>query len=221
MCGRYLIDDEVYADLWMTVSAAADNIGSALRAEGSAFAPGEVFPSNIAPVITCAGASFAKWGFAHWKSAGVIINARAETALQKAMFRKPLMERRCVVPSAGFYEWDRTGALSASGNPGAAFDSKTGKGARAGKKDKYLLRRPGEHMLFMAGMTDIFRGADGLEYIAFAILTTAANSSMQNIHDRMPVILLPDERDMWINDEKFFEYAIRRTCPPLELARSV
>ena len=184
MCGRYLFEDDD-----------SINIGEII----ATFARGEVFPANIAPVYTNNGAAAAKWGFPHWKNSSVIINARAETALQKNMFRKPLLERRCVVPSNGFYEWDRTSG---------------GK-----KKDKFLLRLPGERMLFMAGMVNIFRDAEGGEYSAFVILTTRANDSVAQIHDRMPVILAPDEREMWIGDTGFMEFALHRTGPELRLER--
>jgi len=159
---------------------------------------GEVFPANIAFVFTRDGAAALKWGFPHWKNTGVIINARSETALEKNMFRKPLLESRCVIPSCGFFEWSRSGS---------------GK-----KKDKYLLREPGEHILYMAGMVNKFRDANGADYSAFVILTTSANNSVSLIHDRMPVILTPDERDLWIGDDLFMEHALHRTGPELLLA---
>jgi len=204
LCGRYLTDEETYAEIWEMTSAATQAIS---LSHASAFAGrttgavvptvmGEVFPANIAPVITCDGAEAVKWGFPHWKGSGVIINARAETSSEKPMFRKPLLNRRCVIPSSGFYEWDRVGG---------------GK-----KKNKYLLRRPGEHVLFMAGMINIFRDDAGQDYSAFVILTTAANSSVAPIHDRMPVILAPGERDQWLSDNGFMEYALRRPGPELD-----
>ena len=196
MCGRYLVDDEVYADMWEMLSAAADTHSSTPHPPLSTLAEGvEVFPTNIAPVITFDGVAAVKWGFPHWKGAGVIINARAETAFDKNMFRKPLLERRCVIPSSGYFEWRRE---------------------RGGKtKDKYLLRQPGEHVLYMAGMINSFRDADGNGYSAFVILTTAANDSVEPIHNRMPVILAQDERSRWISDSGFVEYALHRPGPEL------
>ena len=185
MCGRYLIEDEAYADMLELLNDPK---------AAQSMAHGEVFPSNIAPVIMRDGASVVKWGFPHWKSAGVIINARAETALAKNMFSKPLLTRRCVVPSSGFYEWDRTGGK---------------------KKDKYLLQRPGERLLYMAGMVGIFRDSSGCEYSAFVILTTAANDSVAPIHDRMPVILTPQEREQWLIDDEFMRHALCRPGPEL------
>ena len=199
MCGRYLVDDEVYAEVWEMLSAPTGEVGLTLRPQPPALAvKGEVYPTNIAPIIACDGPAAIKWGFPHWKGAGVIINARAETAGEKSMFRKPLLERRCVVPSCGFYEWSHGGG---------------GK-----KKDKYLLRLPGERLLFMAGMINSFRDASGCDYSAFVILTTAANGSVAQLHDRMPVILAPDERDRWICDGGFVDHALRRPGPQLELS---
>jgi putative SOS response-associated peptidase YedK len=220
MCGRYLVDDEVYSDMWEILNAPAmgtlpaagvSPAAGMLPAAGmpaaagtlpnmsSNITVGEVFPTNIAPVITCGGVEAVKWGFPNWKGSGVIINARAETASEKIMFRKPLLERRCVIPSSGFYEWDRVGG---------------GK-----KKDKYLLRRQGERVLYMAGMIGMFRGAAGCGFSAFVILTTAASSSVALIHNRMPVILEPDERSYWLGDDRFMEYALRR--PGFELVLEV
>jgi len=186
MCGRYLIDDDTYAGMWLLLNTPG-KISEIVR--------GEVFPTNTAPIITHDGAAAAIWGFPHWKNSGVIINARSETALQKNMFRGPLLERRCVIPSSGFYEWARTGG------------KKT--------KEKYLFRLPEATFLFMAGMFGVFRDASGGEYSAFVILTTAANDSVAPVHDRMPVILAPDEQSQWIGDAKFMEYALLRPGPKL------
>lgn len=186
MCGRYLVDDETYAD-------ALDRIADLKAAES--LARGEVFPTNLAPVLTAGGVAAVRWGFPHWKNSGVIINARAETALEKNIFRKPLLERRCVVLSGGFFEWDKAGG---------------GK-----KKDKYLLRLPGERILYMAGMVSDFRDSGGEVYSAFVILTTAANESVSKLHNRMPVILDPCERDRWIDDDSFLGSALSRTGPEL------
>ena len=70
-------------------------------------------------------------------------------------------------------------------------------------------------MLYMAGIINTFRDATGSDYSAFVILTTAANDSVAPIHDRMPVILEPDERVRWIRDERFMDHALRRAGPEL------
>ncbi|MCL2125357.1 MAG: SOS response-associated peptidase [Oscillospiraceae bacterium] len=192
MCGRYLLEDDTYEEDLVKLNAP----GALLN-----IARGEIFPTNTAPLITRDGIAAAKWGFPHWKNASVIINARAESALEKTMFRKPLLERRCIVPSNGFYEWDRTGSKK--------------------KKDKYLLRMPETDVLFMAAMINIFKDADGSAYSAFVILTTAASDTVAGIHDRMPVIVMPDELDSWINDANFLDFALHRSGPELELIPAV
>jgi len=200
MCGRYLIDDEAYADI-LTILYKADSISGMFSAAPVA-ARGEIFPTNFAPVFKSDGAAAVKWGFPHWKSSNVIINARSETALEKPMFRKSLLDRRCVIPSSGFYEWKRTG-------------ERYGKN-RGDKKEKYLLRIPDENKLYMAGFWNEFKDITGASYSAFNILTTAANDSVAEIHDRMPVILSEDEKDYWINDLGFMQHVMERQGPELE-----
>ena len=108
------------------------------------------------------------WGFPNFRDKRVIINARAETAREKKMFSASLENRRCVIPSTGFYEWDAS-------------------------KKKYLFNNPGTGMVYMAGLYDRFEGKD-----RFVILTTAANSSMLEIHDRMPVVIPKDLIREWL-----------------------
>jgi len=161
-------------------------------------ARGEIFPTNFAPVVSGDGASVLKWGFPLHKSSNVIINARCETALEKPMFRKSLLDRRCVIPSSGFYEWKRIA------------------GSKSAKKTKYLFRESGEQKLYMAGFWNEFTDSSGSIYNAFTILTTAANESVSPIHDRMPVILTSNEQDYWINDIGFMQFVLQRQGPRLE-----
>ena len=181
MCGRYLVDEEAYADLLQLLIE---------RDAAMNMARGEIFPTNIAPVIMHDRAAAVKWGFPHWKGTGVIINARAETALEKKMFQRPLMRRRCVIPSSGFFEWKQVSGQK--------------------KKDTYLLRIPGERLLYMAGMINMFKDNEGNNYEAFVILTTAANASVAPMHDRMPVLLKPDELDRWTGDDGYIKEVLHR-----------
>ena len=187
MCGRYLIDDEASAhiEIWMKNSP-----GTQLD-----YATGEIFPTNIAPVMTQAGAAAVKWGFPHWSNSSVIINARAETALEKNMFRKPLREQRCVILASGYYEWAAQGETK--------------------KKDKYLLHMPNDEILYMAGILNNFRDSTGTDYTAFVILTTDASNSISHIHNRMPLILHGDELDNWLSDPHFMEQTLHRSSPEL------
>jgi putative SOS response-associated peptidase YedK len=106
-----------------------------------------------------------------------LINARAETATVKPSFRASMRHRRCLVPTDGFYEW--------TGEKGA--------------KQPHLIRPAGGGLMAMAGIWEHWLGADGSELETMAILTVAANRTMQKIHDRMPAILGPEMFETWLD----------------------
>jgi putative SOS response-associated peptidase YedK len=110
-----------------------------------------------------------------------LINARSETAAEKPSFRGALRHRRCLVPADGFYEW--------SGSKGA--------------KQPHLIRPKAAegagHLMALAGLWENWVGADGSEIETMAILTTAANTTVATVHDRMPVILAPADFDRWLD----------------------
>ena len=139
---------------------------------------GEIFPTNNALALVCsaglpAPASIA-WGFPRHDGKGVLINARAESALQKPLFKKALLERPVAIPTTGFYEWQ----------------------AAAGRKQKFLLTDPVRDTLWLAGFWNDFAHEEKPR--RFAILTTKANPSVCPLHDRMPVLLAPDEVCPWL-----------------------
>lgn len=176
MCGRYTVftEDEVIEmrEIMREINERYINTAELARMK-----TGEVFPTDTVPVLVAGEARLMTWGFPKWQGSGVIINARAETAMEKQMFRGPLMQRRCVVPSTGFYEWRHEGGKS---------------------KEKYLISLPGERMLYMAGFYSTFKDKDGKPYAGFVILTAEANGSIAPLHNRMPVVLSPEERMRWL-----------------------
>ncbi len=109
----------------------------------------------------------------------LLINARSETVADKPAFRAAVRERRCLVPATGFYEWDR----SDTGKPLPWF----------------VTRTDGAPMVFAALWQDWGRGEERLS--TCAILTCAANAQMARIHDRLPVILEPEEWALWLGEE--------------------
>ncbi len=177
MCGRYLVVTEgeilEYREIINEINERYKDTPAL-----DAMATGEVFPTNIAPVLVSGEGSprplLMKWGFPKWQGSGVIINARSETAPDKKMFRSPLMKRRCVIPSSGFFEWRQ----------------------EQGKKVKYLFRLPETKLLYMAGIADTFSDS-------YVIITTQANEWMAPYHNRMPLILAPDSIDKWLSDLPF------------------
>lgn len=106
-----------------------------------------------------------------------MINARAETILEKPSYRNPFKTKRCLVPFNCFYEWKQD---DKDKTPNLFHDT----------ENKYLS---------FAGLYEIAHDADGKELKSFTIITTKANISMGGIHERMPVILSPEEESIWLN----------------------
>ncbi len=106
-----------------------------------------------------------------------IINARSETAAEKPSFRAAMCHRRCLIPADGFIEW--TGPK--------------------GSKRPFLIKREDEGLLAFAGLWEHWRGADGSEIESAVILTTDANATVSPLHNRMPVIIDPEQFDVWLD----------------------
>ena len=132
-----------------------------------------------------------RWGLVpfwakHPKEGARLINARSETVATKPAFRRAVKKRRCLVPADGYFEW-------------------VGEGK---KKQPYWIRMHDDGPFLMAGIWDRWRDktadetADETEPLeTFSILTTAANRIASEIHDRMPVILGPNDYDRWLDPE--------------------
>lgn len=213
MCGRYYVDDDTAGEIEKVIrqvneklrvqkaehgeSAAAERTAGRREKESvpqkqelrkdklPAMPSGDIYPTVSAPVIGAGcgpgGGQIAEcrmlcWGMPGFapkengKKGQVLFNARSETAMEKPTFREAVKSCRIVIPAAGFYEWNR-------------------------KKEKYRFRRKDSPVLFMAGC---FRHYEDGE--RFVILTTAANESVEPVHDRMPLILEPEEIAAWIWD---------------------
>ena len=110
MCGRFFVPPEGEDVLLNRMMEEADRRRAALT-DSFAVSRGEILPSQCAAVIARSrrgeeGAFPMLWGF-HWPDGkGLIINARSETALDKAMFHAPMMERRCLIPCNWYFEWE-------------------------------------------------------------------------------------------------------------------
>ena len=122
-----------------------------------------------------------RWGFRPAWARGVgkrppPINARAESLLERPMFRDAIARHRCLIPADGFYEWAAV--------PG-----------RKAKQPMHI-RLKGGGLFGFAGLW-----TKGVDEPTCAIITTAANELMAPIHDRMPVILRPDDEDLWLDPE--------------------
>jgi putative SOS response-associated peptidase YedK len=106
-----------------------------------------------------------------------MLNARAETVAEKPAYKLPLQRKRCLIPADSFYEWKEAN----------------------GKKQPMRIRLKDGQMFAMAGLYDVWTAADGRKVSSCTIITTTANPLVADIHDRMPVILRPEEEELWLN----------------------
>lgn len=203
MCGRY------------TLSADAGSLWQELDLEGTP-ADLEGMPPryNIAPtqqvpvVVDRAPRKLValRWGLVpFWAKDPSIgsrmINARAESVADKPAFKRLFASRRCLVAADGFYEWRRDG-----------------EGKKPKKTPVHIRLASGRPFTF-AGLWDAWKQPDGTPLRTFTIITTRASASIAHIHDRMPVIVSPDDRRRWLDREADPEdlHGLLGPHPPEEL----
>jgi putative SOS response-associated peptidase YedK len=116
------------------------------------------------------------------------INARSETIHEKPFFIHAIKYNRCIIPASGFFEWWPEG----------------------NHKQPYYIRLLNSGIMGFAGIWERWNAEDGTEVKTCCFLTTFANEIMKPIHERMPVILSPDDYSLWLN---------RNMHDPLELQR--
>jgi putative SOS response-associated peptidase YedK len=120
------------------------------------------------------------WGLIPWWSndGKGFINARCETLEAKPSFSESFQQRRCLIPSDGFFEWRRLGR----------------------SKQPFYLQLKDESPFSFAGIWDQWGNGEQL-VTSCAIITTAANELIGPLHDRMPAILLPESYDLWLSSK--------------------
>lgn len=177
MCGRY------------TLTASAEDIAAEF---GLAPPPGHEPRYNIAPQqdVLVLGLdrggrrrlALLRWGLVpSWTAAGNPragqINARAETIAVRPTFRDAFRLRRCLIVADGFYEWRREGRA----------------------RVPFRFRHPEVRILTFAGLWEPCETTGAGPLYTCAIVTTAATDVVAPIHDRMPAILMPSDRAVWID----------------------
>jgi putative SOS response-associated peptidase YedK len=105
------------------------------------------------------------------------INARAETVATSPAFRGPFRSHRCLIPADGFYEWAKTGKT----------------------KQPYCFTMADNSVFAFAGLWDYWMAPDGKAVESCSIVTTTPNALVSVVHNRMPVILHPDDYDIWLD----------------------
>lgn len=146
-----------------------------------------IAPSQKLPVIINEGHNtieVMKWGFIpFWakdpKIGYKMINARADTVATKIAFRGSLLQKRCLVPASGFYEWKQTPQ----------------------SKQPYYFHLKHEDIFAFAGLYSIWRDTQGTEVKTYTIITTEPNKLVAPIHNRMPVILPRNTEETWLNPD--------------------
>ena len=101
MCGRYYLDIEMGRDIKDIIEEIKQIYRN--RSELKEMQSGEIFPTDIVPIIISGRPVLMKWGFSRYDGKGQIINARLETAAEKPTFRKAFMEHRCLIPASYFF----------------------------------------------------------------------------------------------------------------------
>jgi putative SOS response-associated peptidase YedK len=178
MCSRYYFDSDTMRDI-LDIVEETDTELRELQINR------DVFPTDDAAVIIKGAGgmklSRIKWGYPGINGSGVIINARAESVLDKKMFQGGIRRRRAVIPAGHFYEWSRN-------------------------KEKNTFRRNDRDTVCMAGFYDFTDAGE-----RFVIITTQANESMIKVHDRMPLILEKGQIKEWLSDDLQMEHLLRQT----------
>lgn len=146
-----------------------------------------VAPTHYMPIITSADPSHIniyRWGLLpFWakdmKMSYKMINARIETILEKNAYKRAVEKRRCLVPMDGFYEWKRSGK----------------------EKLPYRIQTTDQDIFSVAGIWEKWSSPEGNDVYTFSIITKPPTSIMEGIHDRMPAILLPQQEELWLDEE--------------------
>ena len=154
-------------------------------AVGAHSAVGAQSPYAAKPI----SAEILKWGFPGFDKGKLLINARAESVKTRPTFADSFASRRCVLPAAGFYEWDR-------------------------KKEKVTFRLGDKPILYLAGIYRPY-GAEK----RFVVLTREANDSMRPVHDRMPLILSKEEVRPWVGNMEEAGTILTKGLPQLVAER--
>lgn len=170
MCGRYTL-------------ICIDDLGRRFRIYDPSLGNRSKFnvtPGDFMPVIVNHGRTEAtgmKWGLPIDPERSLpVINARAETLIEKPAFCDLLKNQRCLIPATGFYEWKNEGS----------------------RRIPFYFRMKKKSLFAFAGLYDSWRDASGTLNHAYTIITTSSSDPVKPVHERMPVILRPEDEERWI-----------------------
>jgi putative SOS response-associated peptidase YedK len=146
-------------------------------------APRQWLPIIIADTEQGRTAELMQWGFIPpWSkdpSKGLRpINTKSETAFDSRMWKGAVAHHRCLIPSRGFYEWKRINDQV---------------------KVPYFIHPKDQALFGFAGIYSVWHDVENKPLYSFSIMTTQPNKDMEQIHDRMPVILTPEQEARWLD----------------------
>lgn len=195
MCGQFELPQEELAGWLDSVNRRYQGVAarSACRWAGTAH-PGEILPVLARGRSGRMGVFLMRWGFQMEERASLLINARSETAAGKPTFANAWRQRRCLIPAAYYYEWQRAGA---------------------GKRQKFALKpeAPGEY--YLAGL---YRYDQDRLLPSFVVLTRAAEADIAFIHHRMPVFLTGEAAEEWLKADGEPGAALRQAVQVFDAA---
>ena len=157
-------------------------------------APGQMMPVIIKKENVVA--EVMRWGLIpHWakdpKIGYRMINARAESLMEKPSWRQPFLTSRCLVPASGFFEWQHQNG-----------------------RQPYYIRVKNQPIFAFAGLTDTWLDAENRPLRTFTIITTTANEVVSTLHDRMPVIIRQSDELRWLDPMNQDTESLRQLLKP-------
>jgi putative SOS response-associated peptidase YedK len=197
MCGRY--------ELHTPIEEVARRFDAVLTDEARALPPRyNVAPTLRVPVLRQGRrgreVEAMSWGltpsWAKDRSGVKPINARAETVFERPMFRNGIARRRCLLPADGFYEWQRGPA----------------------RKQPYHVAMTDGSLLALAGLWEYWAREGQEPLVSCCIVVTDANALMATIHERMPVIIAPQDYARWLDPALSAREAIEPMLAPFPAA---
>ena len=127
-----------------------------------------------------------------------LINARDDTIFEKPMWRGLVLKKRALIPADGFYEWKR---LPEDGKE---------------RKQPFYIHPKQSDIFSFAGVWETWKDVEGKELKTYSIITTAPNEEMSSVHNRMPVILHPEDEASWLEPSKVSREEIEPFLHPYE-----
>jgi len=191
MCGRFVIDDSGdIAEIRRIFEELKKHYGNTVEFRKAK--TGEIYPGDTIPVIipeheAKIDAVPMKWGITNtYDNKTLIINARCEGVYGKTMFKDSIRNKRCIIPTNGFYEWARLH-----------------ENHHKGKKEKFLIKPMHTPMLYLAGIYEklIDPSSPDTEQIRFVVMTREAMGHIRSIHPRMPVTVERKDILKWLNGD--------------------